>query len=643
MPRLESSPVWAARQVAGLPPRWRGRLLKRWETTRAAFDASTATGEGDASRRANLALMKSIERLGGTTLPLDAGDAELCAAAERFALDAGKLRDECHHLDKYTQHDELAALCASRGVDAPDYFDTPCASGIARMLDHLWWRRQLRRTHAKQVEAAAIELGYVNRTKDCYASDETVVRRLQQNARNAAMLEATTAVNEDGQEFTLAELAAKSPANKAVRRAELMTRINGFERIAIDMGHVGLFFTITCPSRMHAWKTTVARDGKKGVRRNEKYDGTRPDEAQKYLTKVWARIRAALARRGLEWYGFRIAEPNHDGTPHWHVLVFFASEMSDGRAAMPRVQALVRRYALADSPNEYGAKHHRVDFKPMDPAKGTAAGYIAKYVAKNIDGYKLEKDLYGNDSFETSQRVEAWATTWRIRQFQQVGGPPVTVWRELRRVEAVPATAPECLHEAHAAANKRTVREDRDVASVAWDRYVKAQGGPLCGRDYRVRLATANAGGHTKYGEEKAPRVVGVQVVETYRDGIVPDRARTLVIESDRREWQIVVKGGVSGFQRGESPAWTRVNNCTQGVIHGEAIRAGQGVGQRVGRGGDRGNERRTVRGPQIAAGEAASRVRQAAGDGQNAGEKLFRHAARADRHGDVDSLRPYH
>lgn len=55
--------------------------------------------------------------------------------------------------------------------------------------------------------------------------------------------------------------------------------------------------------------------------------------------------------------------------------------------------AILRQYALADSGNERGAAQHRCDFKLIDKARGTAAGYIAKYVAKNIDGEHVGEDL----------------------------------------------------------------------------------------------------------------------------------------------------------------------------------------------------------------------------------------------------------
>ncbi|QPF75414.1 replication endonuclease [Roseateles sp. DAIF2] len=75
-----------------------------------------------------------------------------------------------------------------------------------------------------------------------------IAERTQQHRLNASMLEATTARNDEGQVFTPAELAAKSTANKAIRRADLMTRIAGFERYADAESHQGVFITLTCPN-----------------------------------------------------------------------------------------------------------------------------------------------------------------------------------------------------------------------------------------------------------------------------------------------------------------------------------------------------------------------------------------------------------
>ncbi|RQS60391.1 replication endonuclease [Burkholderia sp. Bp8986] len=628
--------AWANEMVADLPRPWAMRLLSQWERRRSSFSRSKVTAEGIARRAANEALRDSVALLRPACpqLPLGAADHEVCDAAwkaaeacrvtviklereqRRGTFDVGVLRAaglteaQAKGADVFEQRVALSAICAGYNIEAPDemYEDGPA---VRRMVAAKWWKGRLRKAHGMAKESAAILLGIVSQDRECYVSNVSVRDRQEQNDRNAAALDATIARNiETDQEFTLAQLAAKGTANKSIRRAELMTRINGFERIAIAAGDTGMFATITCPSRMHRMTTVYGR-----ARANTKWDGTSPREAQAHLRKTWARIRAALARKDICMYGFRIAEPNHDGTPHWHCLLFYPRQHD------ATVRATIRRYALAVDGDERGAQERRVELRRMDPDKGTAAGYIAKYVAKNIDGYRLEKDLHGNDSIETSERVEAWATRWRIRQFQQIGGPPVSVWRELRRVEAVPSDAPKFVQLAHNAVNKVAVYEGRENASVAWDHYVQAQGGVACGRDYRVRIAKIENDQPNQYGEDGAPRIVGIEYHEVakVRDVLgnwIDVMPRTVTVPSKRYTWEItrasrsaaakvtgtfdiaITRGGYaergvdgieipdliltgdeyakwaaehpaaaadweSGLEHAQRAPWTRVNNCT--------------------------------------------------------------------------------
>lgn len=555
---------WIDRQVNDLPPRWKNKLLDRWHSeVPGGRNYELEVGQHP-EYAANRHLAIWSERLEGSRLPLDAKDDDICNTANKLAALAADLAR--FFLDIVALRAAMNRLVQRYEVEPPRAWDAEKETGVrdgpavARMTDYLWWRRNLRRAHAKLVEGAAIDLGYVNQARDCYVSNESVYRRAQQNERNAAMMEATTLVNELGQEFKLAELAAKGPANKGIRRAELMTRISGFERIAQDMDHAGLFFTMTCPSRMHKWSTAKGAD--KRVFENKRYDGTLPGDAQKYLAKVWSRIRAKLARQGIKSYGFRIAEPNHDGTPHWHLLIFVAPEQ------LADLQATVWKYALQDSPNEPGAAMHRVDFKRIDASRGTAAGYIAKYVAKNIDGFKLDTDLYGNDGITASHRVETWATTWNIRQFQQIGGAPVGPWRELRRIKELPSGAPQHLIDAHHAVNKITNMEAGTVKSVSWAHYTKAQGGVYCGRNARIKVSKTQPDGVNRYGEKAAQRPAGVETVtfEQYEPKWNPGTEATRVVhwavESARHVWQISSRGA-NLIRPAASRPWTRVNNCT--------------------------------------------------------------------------------
>lgn len=584
--------AFAREQAAPFPLSWLSRLLGRW-VDRWRVDRSAANLE-------HLQRCRALRDARAVGLEADADDAGI---VQRAADTAREVVRRCGVVaGEWSAHPLIVRLfhCREwlRRWNLGDVWIAlrrkhDGAACLARVQCERWWRLVLRRLHARAVESTARALGLVHKRAGCYVSHDALNRRTGQLVRNARTLDAVVGVNDRGQGYTLAELAARGPANKEIRRQELMTRIAGFELIARDCGHEALFVTVTCPSRMHAYRTAGA-----GVEPNPKHDGTTPDQAQAHLVSQWARFRAACARWGVELYGFRIAEPNHDGTPHWHALLFLprvvargtvAVNPRAGRPAAVRVAVrLLRRYFLhcADA-RERGARAHRVKVERIDWTRGSAAGYVAKYVAKNIDGYRVERDLYGNDSITSSRRVEAWAATWRIRQFQQIGGAPVTVWRELRRLHPDQAAASPTVADFLGAINKGaalrecvTDESKRYTAATAWAEFTELQGGYRVRRDaLRVRLLKEQTGEIGRYGEPRAARAIGIATDEAMREWVsMPLMPRggyhasirlSAEVESERCDWIVVPKGFIAQARevlerRAATRPWSPVNNCTR-------------------------------------------------------------------------------
>jgi|TARA_B110000902_G_scaffold195130_1_gene221203 hypothetical protein len=98
-----------------------------------------------------------------------------------------------------------------------------------------------------------------------------------------------------------------------------MSRTNSFEFVAKKLGDIGEFYTIATLSRMHA------RLNRCGIE-TLKYDDTNPREAQEHLVQMWSCIRAKLHREGIYIDGFRVAEANQDGTPHWNLSMLMSTE-----------------------------------------------------------------------------------------------------------------------------------------------------------------------------------------------------------------------------------------------------------------------------------------------------------------------------
>lgn len=293
---------------------------------------------------------------------------------------------------------------------------------IKRLTDNRWWLRKFRRLITQANEKAAILLNFVNSKRQIYASNITTKNRISQRLRNQELLSSRYIINEAGQRYSLQDISDLNVSNPKIRKDELVNRARGFEDLAKSLGHEALFITVTCPSKYHR---AFAKSGAP----NPKWQQLMPDEANKYLNHQWQKTRAEFKRQGINPYGFRVVEPQHDGTPHWHMLFFIEAEKIN------TLQSIIRHYALEIDGDEKGAAENRCDFVRMTEEKGSATGYILKYIVKSIDGKGLEKDLFGNDAILVAQRIDAWASCWCIRQFQQIGGASVSVWRELRRLK----------------------------------------------------------------------------------------------------------------------------------------------------------------------------------------------------------------
>lgn len=471
----------------------------------------------DGRRNANLYLLDVQEDLGGHALKLAHRDDDVVAYAKRIAEHFAQLRLRISDPQKavetlcaiaYERYQVKPPLRPSNGNRAdtvtvtvrgettesisPVTVSVSVKGTLNRLCNEQWWRRALRTLHIRNVERYAIQAGLVSR----YVSDELLQRYVSHQQRNNRILHNTVAINEEGHEFTLHELSDRNVSNPRIRRAELMTRMRGFDNYAQLQGHIGYFYTITCPSKMHA---------KSKGKPNKKYDGTTPRQAQTYLTTLWSQIRSKLARQGLKMYGFRVAEPHQDGTPHWHLLLFMRG---DDQA---RITAILREYAMREDGDEEGAAKHRFEAVPIDRSKGSATGYLAKYISKNIDGYGVVTDESGEDAESAAVRVKAWASTWGIRQFQQIGGPPVTLWREVRRVDGDGLEG--LLKEVCEAANNGD-----------WGKFVELLGGATVSRkDIPVTIAKTWSDEPNRYQEPKGYQLYGVQ----YLNVSIPTRIHT--------------------------------------------------------------------------------------------------------------------
>ncbi|MCG7497762.1 replication endonuclease [Vibrio sp. Of7-15] len=486
--------------------------------------------------------------------------------------------------------------------------ETVALGQIARLINEAWWLRKLDIAYRRFCEHCRIIMGQVRKGVSAYISHIGLQGYRARKIANLKALSNIVARNElTGEEIDVIEAVKASVSNPKIRRHELMVRMRGFEDIATENGLMGGFFTMTAPSKYHSYHS-VRSNGKTCSVENKKYQGFNPKQTQRYLSHAWSKARAKLKRLDVPLMGFRVCEPHHDATPHWHALFFFHPEHE------PVIRWVLAHYFTEEDRSELGASdvdfkcwsdaiaktkdedgkftlplseestEHietvsalikpRFDYKVIDPECGSATGYIAKYIAKNIDGFKVEDDEESGEKAEvTAESVAGWASEWGIRQFQQIGGPSVSVWRELRRLEQDPLAIEE-QQQIKSNPYKPQVRSFFDlqseehqieVARVAadsgnWGMFVEAMGGVFCARNAQpLRLAYRPK--ENGYGE----LVTKLKGVTNGVDLTVISRMDGWVLCKKTPSSDLTLKSSVSTPETEDFCAsWSSVNNCTR-------------------------------------------------------------------------------
>lgn len=421
--------------------------------------------------------------------------------------------------------------------------------------------------------------------------------------------------NKEGDVIDLTQAVEAGMANPVNRRNELMLRMRETEEIAKQKGYVPMFYTGTCPSKYHPnsdkWNgatpkdaqnyltRTWARSRSKLARLGIEYFGIRVAEPHADGCPHWHML-LFIPKNRVQWVTailrkYFIAEDTEELYKRYGALTNKLKQSTYTTDTTNGVKVTYQEYTKPCRHNEerrklfktYLQKRSAWGFKKsqgikakapekfyrtfaprftavkIDPEKGSAAGYIAKYISKNIDGYQVTD----HEDAETGENIQvnpvlAWASTWGIRQFQFQKSPSVTVYRELRRVRE-PVEQPDI----------ERIRQAADQGE--WAEFVNLMGGMGIGRNANFTTAYETTPHGNKY-DEAVKRIKGVSTNTSYTAQALRELKGEISVFNDASlitritQWVKQLKGTAAknkaegvGFAEARGLSWTSGNNCT--------------------------------------------------------------------------------
>lgn len=435
---------------------------------------------------------------------------------------------------------EIADHLEIRFSDWPAEVVEKFYSSLMRLTSGDYWSGIFSCIQYSWIEARARGKGIVCKTKSPYISDISLRRHIEKNRATEKFLDKFCLQSSDGEQIDLRSAYESGISNPEHRRRELMMRIRTTDEFFSELNYKGFFLTITAPARFHSVNVNGSLNGKNNV--------SEVRDTHRYLTTIWRNAFRRFDRDGVFAAGYRLVEPHHDGTPHWHCLIWFPPEVAESGIAI-----LEDRFCRVDRHEIIGKTGVRFKALPLDPDRG-ATGYVAAYVSKNVDGHSLEVDFdSGLSAIDGAQRATAWARLHRIRQFQAFGVVGATAWREFRKIRVLPAGVHEVLADFWRAADAGDFREFIRLSKIHGACRIYRSGEDFSGNQIWNRWG------------ERSVRIRGVAITVDGEDFCMVTRTREWEIVPKKSPENILRCGTVAdaaGFQDRSAVPWTSGNNC---------------------------------------------------------------------------------
>lgn len=284
-----------------------------------------------------------------------------------------------------------------------------------------FWIKKINQTVAQNRDILASKLGFMGEGKKyTCVTDATLGEFKKSFLKQERFRQNKIAVNvETGDYFHLSD--TKSPKDSAVIEATCL--LNGLVRYAVKVDYCCIFITLVLPARS---------------RLNNEKSHLSPIELNEKLKKNWSVYNSKRSQVMSPSYVFRVIEAHADGTPHWHLIMFFTKKSS-----AKHKKDFFDAFGLITS-----TKSLRISWKEIELPKDNPSGEAIKIEPIGYLVKKIKHEFTNNGSnikMDNPNAINAaYMRLWGFNNYDFIGLPQITraLWRELRS-DHYPVLPPE--------------------------------------------------------------------------------------------------------------------------------------------------------------------------------------------------------